>query len=400
MATGTDTADVFAGIKVIDADTHWTEPHDLWTSRAPARWRDRVPRVEDVDGKATWVVDGTPLGWATGGATIGRDGTKELRLDVLFDWGIEDVIAAAYDVTARLELMDRLGIWAHIVFPNNVGLGGERFGNVVRDDKLRLLCVTLFNDAMAELQETSRGRLYPMAVLPSWNIDLAVREVERARAMGLRGVNTTSEPDEQGAADFADHSWDPLWEACAGLGMPVHFHTGASVRAMTYFGEDPWASHDGHTKLAVGSALLTLGNARVLANVLCSGMLARHHRLEVVSVESGIGWIPFLLDALDFELAANAPAKLEELGMKPSDLFRRQIYACFWFEHRTIAPLVDAVGPHHIMFETDFPHPTCLYPDPLAIAARNLADLDDATRRNLVSANAARLYGIDVGTTI
>jgi hypothetical protein len=51
------------------------------------------------------------------------------------------------------------------------------------------------------------------------------------------------------------------------------------------------------------------------------------------------------------------------------------------------------------MFETDFPHPTCLYPDPLAIAARSLADLDDATRRNVVSTNAARLYGIDVGAT-
>ena len=133
-----------------------------------------------------------------------------------------------------------------------------------------------------------------------------------------------------------------------------------------------------------------------MANVLCSGMLARHPRLKVVSVESGIGWIPYLLDALDFELAENAPAKLDELAMMPSDLFRRQVYACFWFEHRSIASLVEAIGPHNVMFETDFPHPTCLYPDPLAIAARNLADVDEATRRNLVSTNAARLYSIDV----
>jgi predicted TIM-barrel fold metal-dependent hydrolase len=396
MAKAPDVAETFAGIKVIDADTHWTEPHDLWTKRAPTRWRDRVPRVEEVDGKATWVVDGRPLGWATGGATIGRDGRKQLRLDVLFEWGIDDVITAAYDVTARLELMDRLGIWAHIVFPNNVGLGGERFGNLVPDEELRLMCVMLFNDAMAELQDSSGGRLYPMAVLPSWNVELAVREVERVHSMGLRGVNTTSEPDEQGAADFADGSWDSLWSACADLGMPLHFHTGASVKAMTYFGEDPWSSHDDHTKLALGSALLTLGNARVVANVLCSGMLSRHPRLKVVSVESGIGWIPFLLDALDFELAENAPAKLDELGIRPSELFRRQVYACFWFEHRDIATLVEAIGPHNVMFETDFPHPTCLYPDPLATAARNLADVDEATRRNLVSTNAARLYSIDV----
>jgi predicted TIM-barrel fold metal-dependent hydrolase len=398
MGAGPDATNPFAGVKVIDADTHWTEPHDLWTSRAPARWRDRVPRVEDVDGKATWVVDGHALGWATGGATIGRDGVKQLRLDVLFDWGIDDVITAAYDVGARLELMDRLGIWGHIVFPNNVGLGGERFGNLVPDEELRLVCVTLFNDALAELQDSSGGRLYPMAVLPSWDVDRAVREVERAHAMGLRGVNTTSEPQEQGAPDFADPRWDRLWAACADLGMPVHFHTGASVKAMTYFGEDPWPSHDGHTQLALGSALLSLGNARVIANVLCSGMLARHPQLKVVSVESGIGWIPYLLDALDFELEENAPAQLDALGLRPSELFRRQVYACFWFEHRAIGSLVDAIGPDNVMFETDFPHPTCLYPDPLAIAARNLADVDADTRTKLVSTNAARLYSIDVSS--
>jgi hypothetical protein len=44
MTTGAATADLFQGIQVIDADTHLTEPHDLWTSRAPKQWADRVPR--------------------------------------------------------------------------------------------------------------------------------------------------------------------------------------------------------------------------------------------------------------------------------------------------------------------------------------------------------------------
>ena len=47
----------FEGLTIIDADTHLTEPHDLWTARAPAAYRDRVPQVRDVDGKPTWVVD-------------------------------------------------------------------------------------------------------------------------------------------------------------------------------------------------------------------------------------------------------------------------------------------------------------------------------------------------------
>ncbi len=50
------------GLRVIDADTHLTEAHDLWTKRAPAKYKDRVPHVIDVDGKPMWYVDGAELG--------------------------------------------------------------------------------------------------------------------------------------------------------------------------------------------------------------------------------------------------------------------------------------------------------------------------------------------------
>ena len=54
--------ETLAGIKVIDADTHLNEPYDLWTSRASAAWRDRIPKVEDVDGEPTWMIDGQDFG--------------------------------------------------------------------------------------------------------------------------------------------------------------------------------------------------------------------------------------------------------------------------------------------------------------------------------------------------
>ena len=47
---------------VVDADSHWSEPPDLFTSRAPAEFVDRVPRVAEVDGQQMWVFDGHP--WA------------------------------------------------------------------------------------------------------------------------------------------------------------------------------------------------------------------------------------------------------------------------------------------------------------------------------------------------
>ena len=67
-----------------------------------------------------------------------------------------------------------------------------------------------------------------MAILPWWDIDAAVAEVERVHALGLRGINTNADPQNQGFPDLGDRHWDPLWEACADLGMPVNFHIGAS----------------------------------------------------------------------------------------------------------------------------------------------------------------------------
>jgi uncharacterized protein len=379
-------------VKVIDADTHLTEAHDLWTKRAPARFKDRMPHVERVDGAATWVVDGEVLGRAGAGGVIDRDGVKGRSFEGLYEWEIEQAHVAAYDPTARVELMDDLGIWAQVVFPGVVGLGGQGLASVVQDLELRTVCLEIFNDASAELQAESGDRLLPMALLPAWDVDACVREAERAAALGLRGVNLTSDPQDLGAPDLASRDWDPLWDACASLHMPVHFHIGASLTTMNYFGTYPWPSHDDDTQLAIGGTLLFIGNARVVVNIICSGMLERFPELKIVSVESGAGWVPFILEALDYEMAENAPGLRASLSMSPSGYFKRQIYATTWFERSDLPAIVAAVGEDNIMFETDFPHPTCLYPDPLKTAAENMRGLSADAQRKILGGNAAQLY--------
>jgi uncharacterized protein len=386
------TATAFEGIKVIDADTHLTERHDLWTMRAPTAYKDRVPHVTEVDGAATWVVDGTVLGRDGAGGVVGVDGVKGRSFEGLYEWEIEQAHRAAYDPVARLELLDETGIWAEIIFPGVVGLGGQSLAEAVQDDALRTLCVEIFNDANAELQAESSNRLLPMAILPAWSVDACVREAQRAGALGLRGVNLTSDPQDVGGPDLADRAWDPLWEVCSDAQLPVHFHIGASLTTMNYFGTYPWPSHDDDTKLAIGGTLLFIGNARVIVNIICSGMLDRFPELKIVSVESGTGWIPFILEALDYEMAENAPQLRERLSLSPTEFFKRQIYATTWFERTNLAQLVATVGEDNIMFETDFPHPTCLYPDPLATAAANMGDLDPAVQRKILGENGVKLY--------
>ena len=125
----TATEELVAGLRIVDADTHLTEPHDLWTSRAPARWADRVPQVHEVDGVPSWTVDGVVLGRAGASSVVRRDGSKS-RGSEFIEWPFADAHLGAHQVDARLAVMDDLGIWAHIVYPNAVGFGGQRFAQV------------------------------------------------------------------------------------------------------------------------------------------------------------------------------------------------------------------------------------------------------------------------------
>ena len=381
------------GTLVIDADSHWTEPHDLFTRVAPARVRDRVPRVEEVEGIPTWVFDGHVLGQATAAAVIGRDGRKESADIGLNQWSIDDIHVGAYDPKVRLEVLDECGIDAQIIFPSTIGLGGQDLG-MVEDQDLCRLVIELYNDQMAEIQADSNDRLLPMPLMPAWDIDTCIAEAKRVGALGARGVNMTSDPQDLGAPDLGDRAWDPFWETCTEHQLPVHFHIGASVTAMTFYGKYPWDSHAMDTKLAICGSLLFIGNARVVTNLILSGMFDRHPDLKMVSVESGVGWVPFILETLDYEMSENAPTELAKLEKMPSEYFRSNLYATFWFENNRnkLPDLIDAVGEDSILFETDFPHPTCLYPNPLASVEAKMATLAPEVRKKIYGENARKLY--------
>jgi predicted TIM-barrel fold metal-dependent hydrolase len=247
---------------------------------------------------------------------------------------------------------------------------------------------------MAEMQAESGGRLSPMAMLPWWDVGEAVKEAVRCQGPGLRGVNINSDPHVHGMQDLSGDDWTPLWEVCADKRLPVNFHIGASQATMDWFGSSPWPSLSQEGKLAVGSSMMFISNARVICNLVTTGLLERFPTLKFVSVESGIGWIPFILEALEYEIY-EAGANLDKrLTLTPLEYFRRQVFGCFWFEKRGLAEMIRRVGVDNCMFETDFPHPTCLYPNPIGEAARALEGLTAEEVRKVMSGNAAKLYDI------
>jgi uncharacterized protein len=229
-----------------------------------------------------------------------------------------------------------------------------------------------------------------------WDVGQAVKETERCHKMGIKGINTNSSPQDHGLPDLGQSYWNPLWEICSDLRMPINFHIGSSTEANDFYGQSSWFSQSADRKLALGSTMLFMHNAQVFANLIYSGILERYPKLNFVSVESGVGWMPFLLEALDYELEKAAPDSKSLLSMKPSDYFRRQIYACFWFERRGFRAALDALGVDNIMFETDFPHPTCLYPNSLEHVARTLEALTFEDKRKLLGATASKGYSIPV----
>ena len=382
-----------AGIKVIDVDTHLSEPEDLWTKRAPAKYKDRVPQVGMVNGHGSWVIDGNhPIGLGASASSIfHKDGRKSNGVEFT-TWRNDEVIPASYDAKERVKLMDEAQIYAQIVYPNVMGFGGQNTASVAPE--LRLISAQIYNDAMVELQEESGQRLFPMAMLPWWDVEAAVKEAQRTHVNGLKGININSDPHKHKGADgnqlpdLSEQYWDPLWEVCQ------DFHIGASDQSMDWIGTAGWPSLTRNHRSGLAGSMMFIDNGRVIGNIIYSGLLDRFPKLKFVSVESGIGWVPFILESLDYQFQSLITQS--NLLYKPSEYFRKNFYGCFWFEKGDLSHIIEQVGVDNCMFETDFPHVVCLHPAPLDYMEEGLARLDDESRRKVLSTNASKVYNIAV----
>ena len=371
---------------IIDVDTHWAEPRDLWTSRAPAKFKDVAPRIERNDqGIDNWVVEDGLFLSTVGYCVIKRDGGKilgKLAVDTF-----EEMHPSASQPKERLKMMDEHGLTLQILYPNTLGFAGSFVMNM-KDSELRDFCVTAYNDAMGEVAAEGEGRLHPQAVVPFWDIDLAVAEVERCHDLyGMTGFVITDSPENWGLPTLVKPYWDPLWSSAQERGLPVNFHIGGGFST-----GEPWQGFQAPGGIACSSTLAHLGNIRCVTNLIFSGLLDRYPALNFVSVESGIGWMPFLLEFAEWQFDEN---KVTHLEMRPMEYFKRQIYGSYWFESDA-ETVIRKLGADNIMFETDMPHPTCLYPSIQEKVKQTLGDLGEDVQRKVLYENAARIYQLEL----
>ena len=154
-----------------------------------------------------------------------------------------------------------------------------------------------------------------------------------------------------------------------------------------------WGAYPAARSFAALSTMAQMGNLVCITNLIFSGVLDRFPSLKFVSVESGIGWLPFLLESLEYQYDENG---VDDLKLRPMEYFRRQIYGSYWFE-KNPGPALEALGEDNLMFETDFPHATCLYPGVQDAMRESLDGLAEHVQRKLLYETAARVYQIDVG---
>lgn len=383
--------------KVIDTDTHVIEPYDLWTSRLSVeKWGDLVPHVrfDEKMQEDAWYFGQDRVGAA---ASAAQAGWHQFPPD--HPPSLDVVDKATWDPQARLARMDEHGIWAQVLYPNVAGFGAGKV-LAIGDPQLMVACVQAYNDFLAEYASADPRRFVPIMALPMWDIDLCQKEVERSVALGHKGAIMTGEPAFWSLPKLADPHWDPLWSVLQEAGLSVNFHIGSGD--MSIF-DQAYVPAGRHANYAGFGVQFGMANAKVIANLITGGVCHRFPALKFVSVESGIGWIPFCLEHLDWQWKnCGVPEEHPEYDLLPSEYFLRQMFGCFWFETATVKAAIDQFGPDWILYESDFPHPTSMSPGPATAAvsprefiAEGLSGLPDEALQKILHDNAAKLYQLD-----
>jgi uncharacterized protein len=361
--------------QLISADDHidlrWL-PRDVWTARLPSAFRARAPHVEDTDSGPYWFCDGQKMGpWGAYTAAQGS-GAK---------WAIESAGVMEEGVLRptvpelRLADMDRDGIQASIMY-------GPTDPFVIADPELRQLCYRAFDDFVFEFSAASPQRLIAVAQLSPEDPAAARDELERVLARGARHVNILA---ARANPPVYDTAWDPFWALAEEAGIPVGFHLAVIVQR----------ERAASTVVARCMGAINTGPqlAEPIVGLIMTGTLDRYPRLKVVMAESGLAWIPHVIQTLDRAYERFYAGKSEHPRMRPSEYFERQIWMTFQEDPYGIK-MLPLLYEDRVMWASDYPHPASTWPNSQKIIDSQVRHLPEASRRKLLYENARQLYGL------
>ncbi|HSQ96999.1 MAG TPA: amidohydrolase family protein [Croceibacterium sp.] len=365
-------------------------PADVWQKRMAAKWGERSPQVQISDKGGMWMADGESWGfWSGTKSSFFGNGPKPIH--TAYDrGGVEDLTELrAGHAKLRLEDMDRDHVWAHLVF-------GPVTSIKTADPEFMQACYAAYNDWLYEdFCSAAPDRLIGVAMLPP-TPEAAQSELQRlAKRGGVRQANlqiAVAEPR------LEDPRWEPLFDLLEQSGIVLSFHVTVFPGVTTAF--DKYKGSPGatflHAKMFIEQFL------DPFVDLFAWGILERHPKLKIVIAESGVGWVPWVVEELDYRYWRLWECKefWDDKGgiphkMKPSEVFQRQVYGTFQ-QSPTAMRLLEFWGPENLLWASDYPHPDSIWPNSVRTIGETMGHMDPNDVRKLVGGNAARLYGLDL----
>jgi len=364
-------------------------PANVWTDRLGAKWCDRAPRiVEQESGPALWMADGQSWGFWSG-KPMGFSGPKPIH--TAYDrGGIEDLTELrAGNPHLRLQDMDRDSVWAHVVF-------GPVTSITTSDEAFMKACYAAYNDWLyEEFCPIAPDRLIGVAMLPP-HPEAALAELQRLAALGsCKQANLQIAMCEP---RLEDKRWEPLFDLLEQSGIVLSFHVTVFpgvTKAFDKYKGSPGATFL-HAKMFIEQFL------DPFVDLFAWGILERHPGLKIVIAEAGIGWVPWVVEELDYRHFRLWECKdfWDDKGgiphkMKPSEVFKRQVYGTFQ-QSPTALKLTEFWGEENMLWASDYPHPDSIWPNSVRTIGETMGQMDPAQVARICGGNAAKLYGLDL----
>ena len=373
--------------RVISADSHIVEPPDLFVESIEPAFRERAPRVVEHPELGTiWQVEG--LGFPSvelmGGA--GRS-IEEMELAARFDRARQ----GGWDATERIRDMDTTGVDAALLYPT---IGFHSYG--LEDAALLQAVLAAWNRWIADYCSVAPDRLKGVGCVILDDLDWAIAEMERCRALGLATVNVPSELEGE---HYGTPAYDRFWAAAQDLAMPISTHIGSTrgihshsraVDAAQRMVEGPIRDYT----YSIG-ALPDAGVQLMIYRLIASGVFERFPELRFVCAEFEAGWAASMLRTFDAAVwDGTHPYVVYDLPMRPSEYFQRNMALTFIRDDVAVR-CRDIIGVDNLMWSDDYPHLESCWPDSTKVIDTVMprGSLPDDERDRILSGNAARIYG-------
>lgn len=354
---------------MVSADCHAQEPNDFLSARMPDKYQDRLPGI---------VLDGS------GNKLQKTEGFRPIRLSNLKFEG-EDLERAESGKTPeqRIEALDRDGIDCEIIFPNK-GLTVWATPDV---EFSQAMC-RAWNDWAWETFSPHHDRLSPVACIAAGDIEGSITEVQRSAKRGFRALSLPCKP--VWGAPSHEHinynlpEFDPLWAAVSDVDLPLTFHVST--------GRDPRTAR-GNGGAVINYAVHSLApTMEPLVNLCASGVIERFPKLRFGSIEAGIGWVPWMLTAMDEAYHKHHMWARPKLKHLPSEYFRTNGFASFGEDPPGLALMRECNLSNNFLWANDFPHHEGTWPHSAAAIERTMGGLSDAERARVLGLNAAEIF--------